>query len=283
MKTQQPSESRYVRAARIVYEVTQQVLPKYAHPKSPHHFTLPQVAACVLMTFYLDVSYRDMEEWLKASDKVCEVLELPRIPDHSTLSRTYKKLRMLDFGRMNHDLLSRLAVEEDTIAADSTGYAFSQASAYYQTRSGRTFREWVKGGYAVGCQSLLILAWRYGIAPSNDVPLLNGLRRDAGRYGHKQHGRRAWLFLADAGFDGQAVTDADIIPPIRRGGKLLDPTRRARADFVAQARLDGLYGQRWKCETVNSVNEAHPQQAAGYRSLNTQFRSKLRGIRPTLD
>jgi Tol biopolymer transport system component len=31
------------------------------------------------------------------------------------------------------------------------------------------------------------------------------------------------------------------------------------------------------------VNEAHPQQAAGYRSLNTQFRSKLRGIRPTLD
>jgi hypothetical protein len=30
-------------------------------------------------------------------------------------------------------------------------------------------------------------------------------------------------------------------------------------------------------------NEAHPQQAAGYRSLNTQFRSKLRGIRPTLD
>jgi hypothetical protein len=33
----------------------------------------------------------------------------------------------------------------------------------------------------------------------------------------------------------------------------------------------------------NMGNEAHPQQAAGYRSLNTQFRSKLRGIRPTLD
>jgi hypothetical protein len=35
--------------------------------------------------------------------------------------------------------------------------------------------------------------------------------------------------------------------------------------------------------TAGSENEAHPQQAAGYRSLNTQFRSKLRGIRPTLD
>jgi hypothetical protein len=34
---------------------------------------------------------------------------------------------------------------------------------------------------------------------------------------------------------------------------------------------------------ILQLNEAHPQQAAGYRSLNTQFRSKLRGIRPTLD
>lgn len=263
------SESRYVRAARIAYELTQGALPKYSHPKSPHHFTLPQLAACVLMSFYVDVSYRDMEEWLKASDKVCQVLELPRIPDHSTLSRTYKKLRMLDFKKMNDDLLNRLKVEENTIAADSTGYAFSQASAYYQTRSGRTFREWVKGGYAIGCQSLMILAWRYGIAPSNDVALLNGLRREAGRYGHKQGQRRAWIFLADAGFDGQNVTDADIIPPIRRGGNLLDPSRRARADLVAQARLDGLYGQRWKCETVNSVIK---------RKFGNAIRSRLRRL-----
>lgn len=33
----------------------------------------------------------------------------------------------------------------------------------------------------------------------------------------------------------------------------MDPQRQARAELVAQARLDGLYGQRWKSETVNSV------------------------------
>src|ERR1700687_5981268 len=105
------------------------------------------------MTFYMDLSYRDKEEWLKASESVCSVLELPRIPDHSTLSRTYKKLRMLDFNAMQGVLLAQLQVEEAVIAADSTGFALSQASAYYQTRSGRTFREWIKGGYAVGCTS----------------------------------------------------------------------------------------------------------------------------------
>jgi hypothetical protein len=59
--------------------------------------------------------------------------------------------------------------------------------------------------------------------------------------------------LGDAGFDSRAVTAQDLVPPIRRGGRLVDPKRKARADLVAQARLDGLFGQRWKTETVHSV------------------------------
>ncbi len=51
-----PRESRYVKIARIAYRLAPQVLPRYSHPKSPHHFTLPQLAACVLLMFYLDLS-----------------------------------------------------------------------------------------------------------------------------------------------------------------------------------------------------------------------------------
>jgi hypothetical protein len=64
-------ENRYVKVAKIAYGLTQQALPKYSHAKSPHHFELPQLAACVLLMFYLNKSYRDMEEWFLASDKVC--------------------------------------------------------------------------------------------------------------------------------------------------------------------------------------------------------------------
>jgi len=49
-------ESRYVKVAKIAYRLTRQALPKYSHAKSSHHFELPQLAACVLMMFYLDVS-----------------------------------------------------------------------------------------------------------------------------------------------------------------------------------------------------------------------------------
>lgn len=252
-------ESRYVRVARIAYRLAQQSLPAYSHPKSPHHFTQPQLAACVLMAFYMKLSYRDMEEWLLASDAVCEVLQLPRVPDHSTLARTYKKLRVRDFDKMKGLLLSEMGVEgsEEAIASDSTGFTMSSASSYYQSRRGRTCREWVRGAYCVGTHSQLILGWRSGRGPGNDIPYLQGLRREAKRYGRyrgKGKGRRkAWVMIADCGFDGKSVQEGDLIPPVRRHGNIVDPARKARADLVAQARLDGLYGQRWKTETAHSV------------------------------
>nr|MBC7245530.1 hypothetical protein [Chloroflexota bacterium] len=139
-------ESRYVTVARIAYHLAQEVLPRYSHPKSPHRYTLPPLAACVLLTFYLRLSYRDMEEWLLATDKVGDVLELKRVPDPSTLSRASKRLlgmKVLD--QMRRKLLDEAGIEEEAIASDSTGYATTQASAYYRSRTGRTMREFRKG------------------------------------------------------------------------------------------------------------------------------------------
>ena len=273
-------ESRYVRVARISYQLAQRSLPLYSHPKSPHHFTFPQLAACVLMAFYLKLSYRDMEEWLLATDAVRQqVLELARVPDHATLARAYKKLRVRDFDKMKELLLSELGVEgtEEVLASDSTGFSPSGASAYYQTRSGRTFRWWEKGAYCVGCHSQFILSWRSGRGPGTDAPYLNGLRRGARRYGRYRGGKRQWMMTADAGFDGRGVQEGDLIPPIRRGrgAKVVDPARVARAELVAQARLDGVYGQRWKTETVNSVIKRRFGSALRSRKLSLQHREPI--------
>jgi hypothetical protein len=159
MKTR---ESRYVTVARLAYQIAQARLPRYSHAKSPQHFTLPQLAACVLLTFYLKLSYRDMEEWLLASDQVRQVLELPRVPDHSTLARTFRKLKQADLTTMRDALLEQLKPEEEAIVVDTTSFRLQHASAYYMTRTGRTYRDWVKGGYAVGVESQLVLGWRSG-------------------------------------------------------------------------------------------------------------------------
>jgi hypothetical protein len=41
---------------------------------------------------YLNYTYRDLEEWLLATDQVRQVLQLTRVPDHTTLYRTFAKL-----------------------------------------------------------------------------------------------------------------------------------------------------------------------------------------------
>lgn len=97
------------------------------------------------------------------------------------------------------------------------------------------------------------MAWRQSSRPGNDALFLNGLRREAKRYGRYVKGQRAWTLLADTGFDGRGVQANDVIPPMRRHGKITDPERRAQADWVSAARLEGLFGQRWKTETVHSV------------------------------
>lgn len=251
-KTNCQRESRYVRVARIALQVAQESLPRYSHRKSPHRYTFPQRAACALLSFYLNKSYRDTEEWLLATDRVCRVLGLQEVPDHTTLCRTYAQLRLGDLEQMKRALLDRLGVEEELIALGSTGFEQTGASAYYLSRRGQVYREWLKGVYAVGTASQLVLAWGQGRGPGNDAPFLSRLRGEARRWGHTQGGERHWL-LADAGFDGRGVQRGELIPPVRRHGQVVSPQRKARAELVSAARLDGIYGQRWKSETALSV------------------------------
>ena len=260
-------ESRYVTVARLAYGLAQASLPRYTHPKSPHRFTFPQRAACVMLMFYLNLSYRDMEEWLLATDQVRAVLGLTEVPDHSTLERTFKRLRQREWAALKQHLLAAAKREEAAISVDTTNFRLSHASAYYQTRTGRTYRDWVKGGYAVGTQSQWRLGWRSGRGAGVDQPYLEPLRRQARRYGKRVNGKRAWHLLGDMGFDGKTTRPDDLIPPQRRNYDPVHPDRRARAELVAAARLDGLYGQRWKSETVNSVMK---------RKFGDTIRSRLR-------
>lgn len=246
-------QSRYVQVARIAYDLTKKELPAYSHPKSPHTYTQPQLAACVLLGFYLNLCYRDLEEWLLASEAVCQVLSLEQVPNYSTLWRAFQRRTIHDWERLQAALLAVVAPEEEMITLDSTGYRTSRASAYYQSRAGHQWRHWQQGAYAVGCDSQFILATRQGIGPGSDSRFLSGLRRDARRYGRRNGRQRDGLLLSDAGFDGPDVQEGDLIPPIRRHGQLKDPQRIVRWELVSQARLDGAYGQRWKSETVNSV------------------------------
>jgi hypothetical protein len=199
--------------------------------------------------YYVRKSYRDMEEWLLASDAIVKELKLKEIPDHSTLNRTYQRMRVRLLETLQRQLLDQLHPKEIGIAMDTTGFAPTQASMHYLARCGRKYDHFYKGGYAVGVESQLILGSLSGKGPASDMGFLEPLRRKARRYGQ----RGKWMLLADRGFDGKTVRPGDLIPPIRRGNVLKAPERIERMELVLAAKLDGFFGQRLKVETVNSV------------------------------
>ncbi len=102
-----------VTAARIAYLLAQEFLPLYSHPKSPHRYTFPQLAACVLLALYLRLNYRDMEEWLLTADEVRAVLGLKSVPNYSTLSRAHNRLRRMGvLAQMWSGLLEEMGVRK---------------------------------------------------------------------------------------------------------------------------------------------------------------------------
>lgn len=267
----QKRESKYVIVARIAYRLCQRVVASYSHLKSPHRFTQPQLLACVLLMFYVRKSYRDMEEWLLASDAVVKELELKEIPDHSTLNRTFKRFRMKLLEQLQRTLLDELQPRELGIVFDTTGYSPTQASMHYLARCGRKYDHFYKGGYAVGIESQLILASMSGQGPGADTGFLEPLRRKARRYGL----RGKWMVLADSGFDAITARPTDLIPPIRRGGVMKLPERIERMELVSAAKLDGYFGQRWKVETVNSVIKRKFGDEIRSRNLFRRYREPI--------
>ncbi|MEO8613182.1 MAG: hypothetical protein ABI690_35150 [Chloroflexota bacterium] len=134
----QKQASRYLRVATLAYKVTQAVLPLYRHANSPKVYTQPQLVASVLLKVYLNLSWRDLEDWLLTSDQVCAVLELEQVPDHTTLYRTFQHLPMAVLRSLNHTLLRWLGVSESVMLVDATGFSPTQASTHYRSVSGRT-------------------------------------------------------------------------------------------------------------------------------------------------
>jgi hypothetical protein len=129
--------SHYQNVTEIGYATAKKLLPLYRHKNSPHRFTWPQLAACVLMTFYRDCSYRDMEDWLLVSNKICHALGLQEVLDHSTLCRAFHRLDIRLMRGMQRLLLQKANLQEGAIGIDSTGFRTDQASAYYSFRNGR--------------------------------------------------------------------------------------------------------------------------------------------------
>lgn len=121
--------------ATLALQLGQATLPRFAHKFSPQRFTLPQLAACVLLKEYRQLDWRGIEALLELSPALRHTLGLKRTPDFSTLWRFAQRwLAAPRLGRLLAELLRRLALPPVSVAVDSTGLDPGRTSRYYVTR-----------------------------------------------------------------------------------------------------------------------------------------------------
>ena len=147
-------ESRTIIATKIAYRLTNQALAIDPDANNSHPYELPQLAACVLMKLYLDLSYREMEKWLSRSDQVLQVLGLSRVPDHTTLQRAYKNLRHLDFEKMKNQIL------EEELRTKHNFLLVNNRENHFETNS----HSWI---------SRLMVIWLVGMVLLLPIKILN--------------------------------------------------------------------------------------------------------------
>ncbi len=265
------SAQNWLQFVELAHQAARKCLPLYAHKFSPHRFTLPQLAACVLLKEYRQLDWRGIEALLELGPPLRRCLRLKGVPDFSTLWRFAQ--RWLDTRRLSRlleQVLTSLALPAVNVAVDSTGLDPGRTSSYFvaRQRKRRRRKRYVKLSLAVVVGPLVATSAVADWGPCNDKTELRQLLVQTHRC------VRVRELYGDKGYDAEWVhiwcrEGAGIrswIPPaVHRA----DGTVGGHWRSVMARGLPPRYGRRWAAESFISgmkrvvgpwLRSRHPQR-----------------------
>jgi len=194
------------RVAELAMRLGGKHLADYGSTRSRHDFTQRQLLACLILRAYLKTTYRGVLELLAVSPNLREALGMQdKLPHYTTLQKFSARSRVLAIADAMIRTIGRAAggpkFAKSSAAMDATGMETTTASAHFQSRAGRTRRQWVKVSTIVLCGSLLPLSLVLGWGPGNDKSQARELMIKA-----SEATLPAKLY-ADAGYDAEWVHD----------------------------------------------------------------------------
>ncbi|MGH9744225.1 MAG: transposase [Candidatus Acidiferrum sp.] len=170
--------------ARVALEVAKAVLPTYRTRFSKHQFTQPQLLAILCLMRYEDWTFREAEVRLGEHRELREAVQLPSVPDYTTL---YRFLRRLDDDAIDRGLgetVRRLRQGQPSVrvtaGVDGTGLTPNAVSTYFLRRveqhtGGKTrYKHYLKWLIVADLRQQILLAQRARQGPWVDTRALPG-------------------------------------------------------------------------------------------------------------
>lgn len=270
----------WMQFAGLALRVAKGVLPAYAHKFSPRRYTLPQLAACVLLKEYRRLDWRGIEALLKVSPPLCQRLGLTRVPDYTTLY--YFARQWLDAARLSRlqaQLLSQLKLATVEVAIDSTGMDPETCSSYFAARRKQrpARKRYVKLSLSVVVGSLVAAASVADWGPCGDKVELRPLLAQTAQ------GLRVGALYADGAYDAEWVHEwcrqeaniASWIPAtVHRSDGQVGGFWRAH---MAKGLPKG-YGRRWAVESFFSAMKRVVGASLRARQPEQQLTEALRKV-----
>ena len=271
---------QWIEFATLALRVAEGVLPSYAHKFSPKRFTLPQLAACVLLKEYGRMDWRGIQGLLKLSPPLCQCLGLRSVPDYSTL--WYFANRWLDpprLSRLQAQLLRRLNLAQVEVAVDSTGLDPETCSSYFANRRKhrQSRKRYVKLSLSVVAGSLVAASAVADWGPCGDKVELRPLLSDTAQR------LRVRALYADGAYDAEWVhvwcreqaNIASWIPATvhRPDGQVGGFWRAHMAKGLPKS-----YGRRWAVESFFSAMKRTLGSTLRARQPQEQLKEALRKV-----
>jgi IS5 family transposase len=261
------SETKILKFARASYGLAKQAIKPYSSKFSKKTFTQPQHVAMLCVKRKKRLKYRELEELMMESPRICEELELHEFPDFSTSCKQFMKFERAVLIILIY-LSACLMPRSGRGGIDSTCFDRHHCSKHYVKRCKLTIKS-LKVTFLIDLKHLTILAVHITASRKHDSKILLPLVE---KY-EKEFDEAFDLLCADKGYDAKELRKA----LKRKGTRALIPYREFKWNHVYWNYLfneDELH-QRSKCETVNSMAKRNYGDTVTAKTFWNQFKEIL--------
>jgi len=261
------SETRVLKFTRASYGIAKKTIRPYSSKFSKKTFTQPQHVAILCIKKKKRLKYRELEELLMESPRICEALGLNEFPDFTTSCKQFAKFERKVLVILIY-LSACLLPRSGKGGIDSTGFDRRYNSKHYVKRCKMTLRA-LKVTFLIDLKHLTILAVHVTASRKSDmhiaIPVLEQYEKEFNEF-------LDWL-CGDKGYDWIKIRRFLKKRKTRTLIRYREFTRKYEY-WNSMFNEDDLH-QRSKCETVNSMTKRNYGDTVTTKGFSNQFKEVL--------
>ena len=151
------------------YSYARIVLNLYSSKYSKKLYSQPALFTIIALKTYLNLTYREIVEFISFSDRLQKYLKIGSAPNHSTLQKFFKRMPTDMFERITTQIISHLEIRPKLVALDGSRFTSDYADKYCSKIRSHDVKNFTKCHIAIDVDSRIILYSQAVKGPRHDV------------------------------------------------------------------------------------------------------------------